>query len=144
MPPADGLVVTVFGKPVTQGSKVRTRWSVRDDNAERLRPWREAVKQAALDVVAGAARLEGPVSVEVVFTFDPPKSAPKSRRCWPITRSSGDVDKLVRAVFDALTDAGVWRDDSQVVRLAAEKAHVGDDGALHIPGAVATVRAVSS
>ncbi|MDP5184783.1 RusA family crossover junction endodeoxyribonuclease [Blastococcus sp. BMG 814] len=89
-------------------------------------------------------RLEGPVSVSVVFTFDPPKSAPKSRRCWPVTRSSGDLDKLCRAVFDALTDAGVWRDDSQVVRLAASKVHVGDPWSLHVPGACVTVRAVGS
>jgi Holliday junction resolvase RusA-like endonuclease len=117
---------------------------VRDDNAERLRPWREAVKQAALDALAGRDRLEGPVSVDVLFTFDPPKSAPKSRRCWPITRSSGDLDKLQRAVFDALTDAGVWRDDSQVIDVRARKVHVGDDGALHIPGAVVTVQAVTA
>lgn len=140
----DVLVVTVFGKPVTQGSKVRTRWSVRDDNAERLRPWREAVKQAALGALAGADRLEGPVSVAVVFTFDRPKSAPKSRPCWPVTRSSGDVDKLQRAIFDALTDAGVWRDDSQVIDVRARKVHVGDDGALHIPGAMVTVQAVTA
>jgi crossover junction endodeoxyribonuclease RusA len=141
---AEALVVTVFGKPVTQGSKVRTRWSMRDDNAERLRPWREAVKQAALDALAGAYRLEGPVAVDVLFTFNPPKSAPKSRPCWPITRSSGDVDKLQRAIFDALTDAGVWRDDSQVVDVRARKVHVGDDGALHIPGAVVIVEAVGA
>lgn len=141
---SEALVVTVYGKPVTQGSKVRTRWSVRDDNADRLRPWREAVKQAALDVLAGRERLEGPVSVVVTFTFDRPKSAPKTRPCWPITRSSGDVDKLQRAIFDALTDAGVWRDDSQVIDVRARKVHVGDGGALHIPGAVVTVQAVTT
>lgn len=146
---ADGLVVTVFGKPVTQGSKTRTRWGMRDDNGDRLRPWREAVKQAALDAVGGAdsptwQRLDGPVTVSVVFTFDRPRSAPKSRPCWPTTRSSGDLDKLVRAVFDALTDAGVWRDDAQVVRVQAQKLHVGDPLSLRIPGACVTVRAVGS
>ncbi|MCW2897777.1 MAG: putative Holliday junction resolvase [Streptosporangiaceae bacterium] len=137
----DALVVIVYGKPVTQGSKTRTKWGIRDDNADRLRPWREAVKTAALDVLCGRERLEGPVSVDVVFTFDRPRSAPKSRPCWPITRSSGDLDKLERAVFDALTDAGVWRDDSQVVDVRARKVHVGDDRALHIPGAVLAVSA---
>lgn len=84
------------------------------------------------------------MSVEVVFTFDRPKAAPKSRPCWPTTRSSGDIDKLQRAVFDALTDAGVWRDDSQVVDVRARKVHIGDDGALHILGARVTVAAVGS
>lgn len=148
-PLADGLVVTVFGKPITQGSKTRTRWGMRDDNGDRLRPWREAVKQAALDALGTAdplrwQRLEGPVSVSVTFTFDRPKSAPKSRPCWPVTRSSGDLDKLCRAVFDALTDAGVWRDDSQVIALQARKCHVGDPWALHIPGACITVREVGA
>lgn len=165
-----GLVVTVLGKPITQGSKTRTRWGMRDDNGERLRPWREAVKAAALDAMDGVgtadpihtaeavghargatgmvsavpwSRLEGPVLVDVSFWFDPPKSGPKWRRLWPITRSSGDVDKLVRAVFDALVDAGVMRDDSQVVTLTARKAHVGDVGSLHVPGAHIEVWAVS-
>lgn len=163
-PLADGLVITVYGRPVTQGA-IRSLGKGRPSvhaNAERLRPWREAVKQAALDALAAPApghsaavdvhqlldsahsrshgRLEGPVSVAVAFTFDRPKSAPRSRPCWPITRSSGDLDKLVRAVLDALTDAGVWRDDAQVVRLQASKAHVGDPWSLRVPGAVLTVR----
>lgn len=128
-PLADGLVVTVFGKPVTQGairSLGKGRPSVHAE-AGRLKPWREAVKQAALDVVAEGARRDGPVSVAVTFTSDPPQSAPKRRRVWPITRS-GDLDKLVRAVLDALTDAGVWRDDSQVVRLTASKVAAGIRG----------------
>jgi len=32
-----------------------------------------------------------------------------------------DLDKLVRAVCDGLTDAGIWDDDSQVIRLIARK-----------------------
>jgi crossover junction endodeoxyribonuclease RusA len=133
----DVLVITVYGKPVTQGairSLGKGRPSVHG-NAARLLPWREAAKQAALDVLDGRPRLEGPVAVDVTFTFDRPKSAPRSRPCWPITRSSGDVDKLQRAIFDALTDAGVWFDDSQVTEVRARKAHAGDVGALPIPGA---------
>lgn len=143
---ANRLVVTVYGKPVTQGA-IRSLGKGRPSvhaNATTLRPWREAVKHAALDALAGRQRLEGPAAVEVVFTFDPPKSAPKTRRTWPITRSSGDVDKLQRAIFDALTDAGVWRDDSQVVAVRAEKVHVGDPGALHIPGVVVSVSEVTA
>jgi Holliday junction resolvase RusA-like endonuclease len=123
----DALVVTVYGRPVTQGgirSLGKGRPSVHG-NTHRLKPWRESVKQAAFDALADRARLDGPATVDVVFTFDRPKSAPKSRPCWPITHSSGDLDKLVRAIFDALTDAGVWRDDSQVVDVRARKVRVG-------------------
>lgn len=142
--PADHvLILTVFGKPITQGSKTRTRFGMRDDNAVTLKPWREAVKTAALDAMAGRVRLDGPVVVEILATFDRPKSAPKHRRVWPITRSSGDADKIIRAILDALTDAGVWRDDSQVVAVTAVKVHVGDLGALHIPGARILVAVVT-
>jgi Holliday junction resolvase RusA-like endonuclease len=33
---------------------------------------------------------------------------------WPAVRP--DSDKLLRAVLDGLTEAGVWRDDGQVVQ----------------------------
>jgi Holliday junction resolvase RusA-like endonuclease len=70
-----------------------------------------------------------PVSLIVTFVFTRPKShyrtgkfahlvrddAPDS----PVSRSTGDLSKLVRAVEDALTDAGVWEDDSQVAQLSA-------------------------
>ena len=45
---------------------------------------------------------------------------------WPIKRSTGDVDKLARLVLDAITDAGLWRDDSQCVRLTTSKVYVGE------------------
>lgn len=74
--------------------------------------------------------LDGPVSVEVVFTVPRPKSAPASR-LWPAVRI-GDLDKMCRALLDAFTDARVWGDDSQVVQLASEKTYPSTDepGAL--------------
>lgn len=119
----------VYGTPVTQGSKTRTRYGLRDANGTRLRPWREAVKHAALD--AGIPRIDGPVSVSLRFAFARPRSHFGTGRnvsnlrsgapAYPANRGSGDIDKLCRAVLDALTDAGVWGDDSQVVCLTAVK-----------------------
>lgn len=127
--------ITVHGKPITQGSKTRSRYALYDDNSHTLKPWREAVKCAAIDATRHHDRLDGPVKVILVFTFDKPRSAPKRRRTWPVTRGSGDVDKLTRACFDALTDAGVWRDDAQVVDVRARKVFVDeDDLALPTPG----------
>jgi Holliday junction resolvase RusA-like endonuclease len=34
-----------------------------------------------------------------------------------------DLDKLLRSTLDGLTDAGVWRDDSQVVSISAAKVY---------------------
>jgi len=120
---------TAVGTPVPQGSKTRTRWSIRDDNADRLKPWRETVTGAALDVVT--ARGGGPVfprGVPVVvsfrFFFPPTVAAEKARkkgiRTVPAARP--DWDKIARSVGDSMTDAQVWADDGQVAAGFVSKA----------------------
>ena len=138
-------MITVIGKPAPQGSKSHVGNGRMVESSKRLKPWREAVKEAALDATdaCGWQRLDGPVLVEIALCFDKPKSAPKKRRTWPITRSSGDADKLSRACLDALTDAAVFRDDSQVIRLIAHKYFTDDPEApLSIPGAVIAVQEI--
>lgn len=158
--PRPALVITVYGKPATQGSKrARPIFKGRgedkvftgkvaqvEENKEKHKAWRIAVKEAALAVVDGLPRIEdAPVHINVVFCFDKPKSAPKRRRTWPITRSSGDVDKLQRATFDALTDAGVFKDDSQIVQVRADKVFTDDPAApLTVPGAFICVLEVTA
>lgn len=132
------LTITVKGDPITQGSKTRTRYGgLRDDNVSKLKPWREAVKWAAMEAQGDARPIEGPVRVEVTFTLRKPASAPKRRRTWPVKQRSGDVDKLTRAIFDSITDAGVWTDDAQVVEVLARKTYPEDHpDALLTPGAL--------
>lgn len=147
-PAVDGLTFTVFGVPKAKGSMKHVGHGRMVEQLAGSKPWREAVKWAALEAIAARegtgdpfATLSGPVVVEVVFCFAKPKSAPKSRRIWPITRSSGDVDKLLRNVLDALVDAAVMGDDSQVVKAVPEKAFVGEHpAALTVPGAIIVVR----
>lgn len=152
---SDGLVIIAYGKPVTQGSKVRTRWGMRDDNTATLRPWREAVKTAALEVMQAHDRYIGPVTVRIVFCFDRPAHHYRTGRnahllrdaapAFPFNRGSGDTDKLTRACFDALTDAGVWKDDAQVVDVRARKVWAGEhELALHIPGVAIGVTATTT
>jgi len=43
-----------------------------------------------------------------------------------VTPNSGDLDKLLRNLLDAGTDAGVWADDVQVVRILSDKVAAGD------------------
>jgi Holliday junction resolvase RusA-like endonuclease len=38
-----------------------------------------------------------------------------------------DIDNLVKLVLDAMTKAGFWKDDSQVVILKAEKRWAGNE-----------------
>lgn len=122
------LHLTVYGIPAPQGSLVRGRYGGLHSSSKRLATWREAVRATAAN--ARNETLAGPVAAEIVFTMRRPKTKGQE---WPIKRP--DLDKLCRAVFDALTDAGVWADDSQVVSLIAHKVFSGDSAALDAPGA---------
>ena len=129
------LTFTAYGRAITQGSKTRTRWGMRDDNGDRLKPWRDTVTAAAIDALDGAEPIEGPVSVGITVAIARPAghygsgrnaerlkpSAPTS----PIGRNSGDVDKLARAILDACTTARVWLDDAQVDELRVAKFWIG-------------------
>ena len=50
-----------------------------------------------------------------------------------------DIDKLQRSTLDALGEAGVWRDDSQVVDIRAWKSYADNE----TPGAVITVASMA-
>jgi hypothetical protein len=49
----------------------------------------------------------------------------------PVSQYFGDLDKLIRNVLDALTDAGVYADDRQVTRCEAEKRYVASGEVAH-------------
>lgn len=59
------------------------------------------------------------VQVRLMFWFNKPKS---NTDYAPTTITIGDIDKLTRNVLDALTDARVYLDDSDVVEVTALKA----------------------
>jgi Holliday junction resolvase RusA-like endonuclease len=50
-----------------------------------------------------------------------------------------DLDKLIRAVGDSLTDAGIIRDDSRIITITARKLYADDRG----PGAVIRVNTLT-
>ena len=115
------------GMPATKGSMrafVRGgRPVVTHDNA-RTKPWQAVIGYAATQ--AGVRLASGPVLVEARFYFPRPsghlgkRGLKPSAPAHPLTRSSGDVDKLARALLDALTGVA-YADDSQVVELRASK-----------------------
>lgn len=140
------LQAWIPGRPVPQGSKSAMmpkhmkRPVLVDSNADRLKPWRAQVTSVMLD----ARRLEAvdvPVRVTAEFRFRRPKAHYGSGRnaaqlkasatAAPAGRGQGDVDKLVRALLDGMTDAGVYVDDCQVVELHARKAWGADEG-VHV------------
>lgn len=139
--PAD-LTITVAGhRPAPQGSKRHIGQGRLIEQSRRVKPWRTAVAEAVAPFTLSLeAPLDGPLSVEITFTVRKPASAPKTRITWPTTRDSGDLDKLLRSTFDALTEAGAIADDSRIVEVVARKVHPGEGlDALDEPGAVIRV-----
>lgn len=137
------LEITVHGTPAPQGSKRHVGAGRMVESSAAVKPWREAVKWAALAILAtDAVPLDGPLAVTVWFALAKPASAPKTRRVWPAKRP--DLDKLLRSTLDALGEAGVWRDDAQVVSLWGSKAYAGDAAALAVPGARIAISAVET
>lgn len=127
---AQKIEFEVLGTAVPQGSKTVFGGRAVDANAKRLKPWRAAVTAAAR--AAGGAPLEGPVRLRVHFFFERPKAHFRTGRFSHLLRDDApeyvavkpDIDKLVRALSDGITDAGtVWRDDSQVAVLVATQAY---------------------
>lgn len=142
------LVVAVTGRPATQGSKRHGKGGRGMFEANpRTKGWRADIVAAAREAMGtGWHTYTGPVAVHAVFTFARPKR-PARKWPWPCNRASGDLDKLLRALFDALTDAYVWRDDSQVISVIADKTYP-DSPDLNplrsdLPGVVVMIRPVA-
>jgi crossover junction endodeoxyribonuclease RusA len=108
----------VRGLPAPQGSKRHVGNGRMVESSKRVAPWRQDVREEAMKHAPGSP-LAGGLCVTLGFYLPVPKSAPKKRRLLATKRP--DIDKLARAVLDALTSAGVYRDDSQVVELKVEK-----------------------
>lgn len=142
---AAGLTIIVYGQPAPQGSKKHLGRGILVESSKALKPWREAVKWAALEALprepdtdATLPPLDGPLTARMTFTLRKPASAPKRRRTWP--DRTPDLSKLVRATEDALTDAGAWADDARVVELHAAKRYpLEGPEALDRPGARITI-----
>lgn len=122
------LTFEVFGRPAPQGSKRFIGHSPKQggrfiEASKYLPAWRKAVTDAASEAILDEMHspLQGPVELEVMFFLERPATISVRQRPWPI--KPPDIDKLVRGVCDALTDAGVWDDDGQVVKVTAWKCY---------------------
>lgn len=131
------------------------------ESSARLRPWRDRVHFAAEQAVERWDRdsggrdalgvgdqferfYHGPVAVAMDFRFERPAShfgtgrnagrLKDSAPTYPTSRSylaGGDIDKLVRAVLDAMSRT-VYHDDAQVVGLASVWKSYGDQGGVYV------------
>lgn len=112
------LELFIAGVPRPQGSKNAYRRGTRVVMVEankHLPEWRQAVYEA---LRASGKQFEGAVTVMATFYIPRPKT---NKRLYATTKP--DVDKLVRAIGDALTKAGTIVDDSYIVTWNAAKAY---------------------
>lgn len=142
------LTFFVPGQPVPQGSKSafvskKTGKPIVVDKDVRLPQWRMKVTSYALDAVAQSSPakypLVGPVGAQITFFLPRPSShflpvnskrdRPELKPDAPLFKDTmPDIDKLLRAIFDALTDARVWDDDGQAVFVTMSKRYEDNAG----------------
>lgn len=101
------------------------RATITHDN-KKIKPFRSELAKMAIVELAGRSQpLFGkhvPVHVSIAFHFQRPASAKK--RFHPAVKP--DLDKLQRAVLDALTGVA-FHDDAQVVSISAKKYYAPHD-----------------
>lgn len=145
------LVITIPGRAAPKGSMtcIGRRGRVlhvviEDDKNGNKAAWRNTI---ALEVKrkwpADQRAIAGqPIGAEITFTLERPKGhygtgrnagkvKPAYVAAFPTGHSTGDVDKLLRLVLDALQDAELLDDDCAVVEAIARKTYV--DGPALVP-----------
>lgn len=133
-PPEESFHVS--GKPMTKGStksfiNPKTGRLVTQSTNKLLKDWEALIAREYRSKIG--IMHTGPVKVSLVFKFVRPlshiKKGPNQSiklKYWaplyPTSRACGDIDKLIRAVLDALTGKA-YADDSQVINISAFKTY---------------------
>tara|TARA_R100001126_G_C4736129_1_gene106198 strand:+ start:76 stop:531 length:456 start_codon:yes stop_codon:yes gene_type:complete len=135
-------MIIVRGKPAPQGSKISTRYGGMREASQLVMPWRNQIVSACIEQqINNGEIIEQPVDIYIDFLFFRPQGHYGSGRNaehlkpsappYPITRTTGDIDKLCRSTLDGLSipSGGILlRDDSLVVNLRAKKSFATKGG----------------
>ncbi len=117
------------GTPRPKGNVIKGRWGGYHDSTKGLDKWLLVVRGCARAAWGDRPPLSCAVTARLEFGFKRPNghhtlagnlSAEGRRQPLPTTRTYGDIDKLTRAILDALTGI-VYRDDSLVTPVEACK-----------------------
>lgn len=122
-----GIVFTVYGQPVAQGSKKVIRGHLIEMADARLRSWRQDVAAQAHQQME-TRPWTGGIDVALTFWLPRPKNHYGTGKNAERLKASSpsfpavhpDIDKLTRSVLDALTGI-CFEDDRQVVGLVVTK-----------------------
>lgn len=124
------IVFEVLGVPKAKGDL--TFWGlskkgkpiIANRNTGGRGEWRSDVRASAESAMKGRLPLEGPVSVFANFTMPIPKTLDKKLSQGKVSRytskRNGDIDKLLRCVFDSMNGI-VFQDDAQVAMVKSTK-----------------------
>ena len=119
--------IFIKGTPKAQPRAKATTWGgkTRMYTPGSAKDWKECIK-ADLHPFWNM-KLSGPIKICLIFTLPRPKRL--MRKKDPFHRiphtSKPDIDNLEKAVFDAITDCGVWVDDSNVYSSNVHKYYSG-------------------
>ena len=109
--------LSVTGNPASQGSHAIMRGRIVQVNSSKHKAWRKAIVQEAIATLPDDWQpIDEPCELIVNFYMPKPASVKRS-----LPTVSPDLDKLIRAVGDSLTDSGIVVDDSRIVRISARK-----------------------
>tara|TARA_Y100000310_G_scaffold241983_1_gene246136 strand:- start:445 stop:885 length:441 start_codon:yes stop_codon:yes gene_type:complete len=131
-----GIEFFVAGKPETQ-SGMKTvvtgggKFRMISSGSKGLPFWRQRIATEAQAAMDGAPLFGGPLAVAAHFMVPRPKSRPKK---YQHADKQPDIDKLLRALLDALTGT-IYEDDRQIVQVNVRKAYAGSAfGCSEVPG----------
>jgi crossover junction endodeoxyribonuclease RusA len=118
----------VIGKAEPKGSTKAflgrgSRFPIVTSDNPRLRGWEHLVRAQAQGVAEQGGLFLGPVLIAMVFHLPRPLSLPKLARHH---RTRPDLDKLVRAVVDALIGV-LYADDAAIIEIRARKCYAEPD-----------------
>lgn len=125
----DEFTFVVLGRAAPQGSKELQRGKDGKpylvESSKRVHPWRKLIMRAAKGSDGRPlATFAGPVEIHIEFEF---RRAKSNTDPFPTVSTIGDGDKLTRAVWDALTQAGVIQDDAYCVDWSGSKRYAEED-----------------
>lgn len=148
------IAFEVVGTPAPQGSKrgfVTNGRVAMVESSKKVKPWRQDVKAAAIEMrqTLGHETFTGPVHVTVTFSFQRPKHHYRTGRNAHLLRDNAptyvatkpDIEKLERSTYDALTEAGIWRDDCLVAQTSVWMTYCASD---ELPGAHILIESLDS
>lgn len=131
------LAFNVNGDPAPQGSKRHVGNGRMIEMSKKVKPWRKAVADAAHTAIENVITFDdwqpyaGPVRVTIRIRIQRPKHHYRTGQYAHLLRDNApdfvittpDTDKVCRATFDALTEAGVITDDRIISELSASKVY---------------------